>query len=267
MHAELRIDGLQLSYWDSDQRHPVMLLVHGFALDQRMWEPQIAAFDSEWRVVAPDLRGFGESDGGPPGPLTLSQHADDLAALLDHLGISEPVVYVGLSMGGYTGFEFWRRHRGHVRAMVLADTKATLDDAERRAYREVMAREAEAEGSSAPALRAMWPSLCSSSLPLDSAVPVRLREIMEAQSARAIADGQRGMALRQDSVPLLPTIDVPTLVVVGEDDVLTPPAESRLMAERLPHATLVEIPGAGHMSNMEAPDAFNGALREWLGRQ
>ncbi|MFN0072966.1 MAG: alpha/beta fold hydrolase [Chloroflexota bacterium] len=261
-HKMLR--GVRLSFMDTGGMRPILLLVHGFALDHRMWESQIDAFREEWRVIAPDLRGFGNSDAGPSGPLTMPGHADDLATLLSNLAVVGPVVYVGLSMGGYAGFELWRRHRERVRAMVLADTKATLDDAERQRYREIMARDAEAVGSSAPALEAMWPHLCSASLPPDAEVPQMLRVIMESQSAHGIADGQRGMAARQDSVPLLAAIDVPTMVIVGEDDVLTPPAESRLMAERLPRATLVEIPGAGHMSNMEAPEAFNAALLAFL---
>jgi 3-oxoadipate enol-lactonase len=193
----------------------------------------------------------------------MSQHADDLAALLDSLEISEPVLYVGLSMGGYTAFELWRRHAGRVRAMVLADTKATHDDAARQAYREEMARRAEEVGSSAPSLELMWPQLCSPTLDLGSEVPQRLKSIMADQSARAIADGQRGMALRQDSVPLLARMTIPTLVIVGEDDLLTPPDESRLMARELPNAALHVIEGAGHMSNMEAPEEFTRVVLEW----
>jgi 3-oxoadipate enol-lactonase len=257
------VNGVTIAYSDSGGSNPVALLVHGFALDHRMWDPQMSSLLGSFRVVVPDLRGFGESEPGPPGPLTMSQHADDLAALLDHLQIIGPVLYIGLSMGGYTAFEFWRRYPQRVRAMVLADTKASHDDAVRREYREVMARRAEELGTSAPALEMMWPQLCSPTRDLDSAVPQRLRAMMEEQSARAIADGQRGMASRQDSVPLLSSMDVPVLVIVGEDDLLTPPDESRSMARQLPNARLHVIAGAGHMSNMEALDEFNRALLEW----
>ncbi len=263
MHSAT-INGVRIAYSDTGGDRPVALLVHGFALDHRMWAPQIEPLAKELRLILPDLRGFGLSEPGPAGPLTMGQHADDLLALLDYLGVSEAVLYVGLSMGGYTAFEFWKRQPARARAMVLADTKATHDDRARREYREVMARDAEIVGSSAPALELMWPLLCSPSRPLDSETPQRLREIMEDQSARAIADGQRGMAQREDSVPLLSGMDIPALVIGGVDDLLTPPDESRLMASKLPCATLHLIPGAGHMSNMEAPEEFNRSVLEWV---
>jgi 3-oxoadipate enol-lactonase len=264
MQTSAQARGIRFNLFDSGGDRPVILLVHGFALDHRMWEPQLDVLASEWRVIAPDLRGFGLSDGGPSGPLTMVQHADDLVAILDALGIPEPVVYVGLSMGGYAAFEMVRRHPEKLRALLLVDTKATSDGPQQLQYRSDMASKADALNSPAPALDLMWPRLCSPSLSLDSAVPQRLREIMESVSGRAIADGQRGMALRSDSVDLLSEIMIPTLVVVGEDDVLTPREESRLMVERLPDASLLEIPGAGHMSNMEAPHVFNAAMLEWV---
>jgi pimeloyl-ACP methyl ester carboxylesterase len=263
MRSSASVNGVSIAFTDTQADRPIALLVHGFALDRRMWDPQIDGLSEHFRVIAPDLRAFGESQAGPPGPLTMWQHADDLGALLDYLGVTQPVLYVGLSMGGYTGFEFWRRHAQRVRAMVLADTKATHDDAERREYREIMARQAEEQGSPAPALELMWPQLCSPSLDLKSEVPRRLRLMMAEQSARAIADGQRGMGARQESVSLLPGMTIPTLVIVGEDDVLTPADESRLMAERLPDSRLHVIRGAGHMSNMEAPEEFNSVLLTW----
>src|SRR5207253_6917895 len=122
------VNGIRLAYSDTGEGSPVVLLVHGFPLNRSMWDPQRGALRSAGaRVVAPDLRGFGASEAGPAGPLTVDQHADDIAALLDVLGVVEPVVYCGLSMGGYVGFAFWRRHRTRVRAFVLADTRASAD--------------------------------------------------------------------------------------------------------------------------------------------
>src|SRR5579884_2617332 len=124
------VNGIRLAYSDMGQGAPCVVLVHGFPLNRSMWDPQIGTLRASWRVLAPDLRGFGASGAGPPGPLTMDQHADDLAALLDALGIREPVVYCGLSMGGYVGFAFWRRHPHRVRAFVLADTRAYADTPE-----------------------------------------------------------------------------------------------------------------------------------------
>jgi 3-oxoadipate enol-lactonase len=244
---------------------PVVLLVHGFVLNRSMWDPQLGTLKAAGaRVIAPDLRGFGASEAGPPGPLTMEQHADDLAALLDVLGVREPVVYVGLSMGGYAGFAFWQRFPSRVRGLVLADTRATADSPEHRAWRLAMAAQAEAVGSSQPAIDGMLPQFFSWTLRPGSVVEQTARRMVAGTSARAVADGHRGMALRPDSTALLGSIDVPTLVIVGEHDVLTTPADARLIAEGVPGARLVSIDQAGHLSNMENPEAFNEALLSFL---
>src|SRR5919198_1442877 len=155
------VNGIKLAYSDSADGSPVVLLVHAFPLNRSMWDPQLGSLRARARVIAPDLRGFGASAAGPPGPLTMEQHGDDLAALLDHLGVREPVVYCGLSMGGYVGFAFWRRHRARVRALVLADTRATADSPEARQDRLALAAKAEAVGSAQPAIEALLPRLFS----------------------------------------------------------------------------------------------------------
>src|SRR5919201_267550 len=158
------INGIKLAYSDSADGSPVVLLVHAFPLNRSLWDPQLGLLRARARVVAPDLRGFGASEAGPPGPLTMDQHADDLAALLDHLGIDESVVYCGLSMGGYIGFSFWRRHRQRVRGFVLADTKASLDSPEARDNRLKMAEQAERLGSPQPAIDGMLGRMFSPTL-------------------------------------------------------------------------------------------------------
>ena len=250
---------------DTGVGSPVVLLVHGFVLNRSMWDPQLGSLKAAGaRVIAPDLRGFGASEAGPPGPLTMEQHADDLAALLDVLGVREPVVYVGLSMGGYAGFAFWQRFSSRVRALVLADTRATADSPEHRAWRLAMAEQAEAVGSSQPAIDGMLPRFFSWTLRPGSVVEQTARRMVAGTSARAVADGHRGMALRPDSSALLGSIDVPTLVVVGEHDVLTTPADARVIADGVPGARLVSIDQAGHLSNMENPEAFNEALLSFI---
>jgi len=259
------VNGVRLAYSDSGTGSPVVLLVHGFPLNRSMWDPQLGSLRAAGaRVIAPDLRGFGASEAGPPGPLTMDQHADDLAGLLDALDIREPVVYCGLSMGGYIGFAFWRRHRARVQALVLADTRATPDTRDGRAGRLAMADEAERQGSPQPAIDGMLPRMFSPSLRAGARPEQILLGIMRSASARAVADGQRGLAMRPDSVPLLGDITVPTLILVGEHDAITPPTESELMHQRLPSARLVSIDQAGHMSNLENPDAFNPALVDFV---
>jgi pimeloyl-ACP methyl ester carboxylesterase len=263
MFADL--NGIRMAYSDTGAGSPVALLVHGFPLNRSMWDPQLGILRSMgMRVIAPDLRGFGASESGPPGPLTMEQHADDLVGLLDVLGVSEPVVYVGLSMGGYVGFALWRRNPERVRAFVFADTRASADTPAAREDRMRIARLAEEFESPQPAIDSMLPRLFSPHLRAGS-LPERLvRGMMASSSARAVANGQRGLSLRADSSSTLGTITVPTLVIVGEHDVLTPPDESRLIAEGIPKARLVSIDQAGHMSNLENPEAFNEALVEFV---
>jgi pimeloyl-ACP methyl ester carboxylesterase len=194
----------------------------------------------------------------------MEQHADDLAALLAALGVAEPVVYVGLSMGGYVGFALWRRHPERVRAFVLADTRASADTPAGRKDRQRIALLAEELESPQPAMDAMLPRLFSPHLRAGSLPEQVVRGMIGSSSPRAVADGQRGLADRADSLSTLSTIDVPTLVIVGEHDALTPPDESRLIAEGIPRARLVTIDQAGHMSNLENPEAFNEALITFL---
>jgi 3-oxoadipate enol-lactonase len=238
-----------------------VLLVHGFPLNRSMWDPQRGALRSLGvRVIAPDLRGFGASEAGPRGPLSMDQHADDLVGLLDAVGVREPVVYIGLSMGGYVGFAVWRRHPERIRAFVLADTRAAADTPAGRDDRLRIALRAEEMDSPQPAMEAMLPRLFSPHLRAGSRPEQLVRGMMASSSPRAVADGQRGLAERPESLSTLSGISVPTLVIVGEHDVLTPPEESQLIAEGVPGARLVSIDQAGHMSNLENPEAFNEAV-------
>jgi pimeloyl-ACP methyl ester carboxylesterase len=259
-------NGIKMAYSDTGSGSPVALLVHGFPLNRSMWDPQIGRLRAAGlRVIVPDLRAFGASEAGPPGPLTMDQHADDLAALLDGLTITDPVVFVGLSMGGYVAFAFWRRHARRVRALALLDTRASPDTPAGQADRHRLAAEVEALGNPEPMIDFMMPRMFSPHLRPHSVTAQLVRGMMAGSSVRAIADGARGLALRPSSFPTLETISVPTLVVVGEFDALTPPADSEAIAHAIPAARLLRIDQAGHMSNMENPDAVNDALLGWLG--
>ncbi len=262
----IEVNGIKLAYSDAGEGAPVILLVHGFPLNRSMWDLQLGVLRSIGRVIVPDLRGFGASEAGPAGPLTMDQHADDLAALLDVLEVREPVIYCGLSMGGYVGFAVWRRHPDKVRAFALMDTRATPDTAEARANRLRIAEEAERTNGPAPAIENMMPRLFAPAVRRETVLAQRVEAMMAGSSPRAVADGQRGLAARPDSTPILSSIDVPTLVVVGEQDVLTPFDESEHMARSIPGAALELVPLAGHMSNMENPDVVNQLLRDFVSR-
>jgi 3-oxoadipate enol-lactonase len=241
-----------------------LLLVHGFPFHAGMWEAQLLGLSDVARVIAPDLRGFGMSDPGGVAPLTMEDHAADLAALLDELGIRQAVV-CGLSMGGYVALAFWRLHRDRVRGLVLADTKAAPDTEEARRGRFDLAQRVRDAGTGV-AVDALLPKLLSEhTLREQPAVEGRLRQIMEGTLADTVARALHGMAERPDATPLLGEIDVPTLVIAGEDDALIPPAEGRKLAEAIPGARLQLIAGAGHVPPMEAPDEFNRVLEEFLG--
>jgi 3-oxoadipate enol-lactonase len=237
-----------------------LLLLHAFPLDASMWAPQVEGFRERLPVLAPNLPGFGGT--APVGPvLTMEAAAEAVARVVGEAEV-ERVVVCGLSMGGYVAFEFWRRHREVVAGLVLANTRAEPDDEPTRRRREDLARRLLAEGNGF--LVADPPPLLSPDAPPE--LWERVRAIIRAQSAPAVAAASRGLAVRPDSRPDLPRIDVPTLVLTSTGDAMIPPEVTATMAERIPGARLVSIEGAGHLSNLEAPDAFNAALGEHLAR-
>lgn len=241
-----------------------VVFVHGFPFDSRMWQPQLDGVSDGFRLIAPDLRGFGRSPAPGEGPLTMDSHADDLAALLDGLGI-ERAVFCGLSMGGYVLFSMWRRHRERVRALVLCSTRADADTEGARANRRALAERALREGAASVA-DAMIPSVLSSETRENRPDVVALvREMIEGTDPGTIARGQEGMARRTDSTDLLPEINVPTLLLFGSEDPISPVAVGDEMCRSLPDARMVVIPGAAHLPNLEDPAAFNAPLLEFLG--
>jgi 3-oxoadipate enol-lactonase len=255
----LNVGRLSLYFVDEGEGTPLVLL-HAFPLNSSMWAPQwvpLSRFGI--RIIAPDARGFGHSQPIPE-VLTMEMIADDTAEIMNHLGIERAVIG-GLSMGGYAALAFWRRHRKRVRGLVLADTRANADDDAGRLAREEFIAGALAHGTHWIAEQMMPKLQRSEPLPrIDSA----LRGLVRQSRPEAAAAAQRGMALRADFFDALPEIDCPVLVMVGEQDTLTPPALSRAMAERIPGARLVEIADAGHVPNAEAPTEFNEALSEMV---
>lgn len=244
---------------------PPLLFVHGFPLDHTMWRGQIAHFARDHRVIAPDLRGFGQS--GVSGPAaTVTQFADDLAVLLDRLGIAEPVCYCGLSMGGSIGWEFFQRHRARLSRLIVCDARAQADTPEGRQARYKVMERVLTEG----------PEFLAASLPerLFSQrtrterphIVTDVQEVIRRTHPEGVASGAHALAERPDSTALLPRIDVPTLLIVGADDVISTLDEMRSMAAAIPGAEFVSVEGSGHMAPLEDPEAVNRAMAAFVDR-
>lgn len=255
-------DGLQIGYDDVGSGLPIVFL-HGFPHDRRLWIPQLGPMVDRCRSIAPDLRGFGETRG--TGPTTIDRYADDIRELLDGLEIPRAVI-CGLSMGGYTAFAFWRRHPTRVRALVLADTKAAADNEEGREKRVKMIALARERGSSAVADSLLAAMVGKTTREKQLGVVEAIREMMVAAPVDGIVGACEAMMKRPDSTPTLATIDVPTLVIVGEEDAITPPKEAQLLHQGIRGSELVVLEQAGHCSNIERPAAFNHVLSEFLSR-
>jgi 3-oxoadipate enol-lactonase len=241
---------------------PAVLFVHGYPFDHTMWTHQIAALEG-WCRIAPDLRGMGQSDAPDLG-YSMETYAADLAALLDLLGARD-VVLVGLSMGGYVAFEFLRRWRDRVRALVLVDTRAEADTPEARMNRDASATTARDQGAEAIAEVMLPKVLGASTLKGAPATVERVRAMMAATPVAGIVGALGAMRDRPDSTPLLPELaGLPTLVIVGDEDEITPPAQAKAMAEAIPGASLVVIRSAGHLPPLERPAETTDAILAFL---
>lgn len=256
-----RINGIDLAYSDLGQGQPVVFL-HAFPLNRRMWEPQVQGLSDQYRTITIDLRGHGESDA-PLWRYTLEQFADDIQGLMNHLSIAK-ATFVGLSMGGYILFALFRKYPRLIRALVLADTRSQADTEDGKAARFSMAQTAYQIGQQAIA-DAMIPKLLGpASVRNRNDLVQQLRTMITGNQISGIVGDLMAMEERPDSTPLLNRVACPTLVIVGEDDIATPLADAKVMASHIPHARFEVIPNAGHVSNMENPDAFNRALKTFL---
>jgi pimeloyl-ACP methyl ester carboxylesterase len=236
-----------------------LVLLHAFPLGAGMWAPQQSAFPG-WRVVTPALPGF---DGSAAGTSSMDAFATHVNQELDRLGIGRAVVG-GLSLGGYVAFGVLRQRPERVRALILADTRAGADSDQVREGRLRMLRTLEERGPSG-VFEEMRPKLFGATTHADRpAVVASAKGLAESQTPAAIEGAIRAMRDRPDSTPQLGAIAVPTVVVVGEEDALTPPSESEGMQAAIPRATLVRLPHAGHLSNLETPEAFNAAVSAFL---
>lgn len=242
-----------------------LLLLHAFPVDARMWNPVRDALSARVRLITPDQRGLGrsplpDSERAP----SLDDAARDVVALLDRLGLDQ-VVLGGCSMGGYLTMAVLRQAPERVGGLVLMNTKAGADTPEAVANRERVAARAETEDGLGWLAEQMAPGLLSAhTRDAHPGVAATVRELIESQPGAGVAWAARAMAARPDSMDVLAAADVPALVVVGDEDGLTPPEEARAMAAVLSKSDLVVLPGAGHLSALDAPAALSEAILGWL---
>ena len=251
----------EIAYWALGDGAPVVLL-HPFPANHEFWQPVTQTLATHYRLILPDLRGHGESEVGE-GPATMEKHAADIARVMDAADIGRAPL-IGVSIGGYVLFEFWRKNRGRVAALGLCNTKAPADNTEARAGRLQAANDVLERGTE-PFFESMIPRLLGRTTreTRPDLVDGALR-MMRQMSPADVAQVQRGMAERPDSVETLKTMNVPTLLVTGDEDISTGVNEAELMHQHIAGSQLRVIPKAGHYSPWERSDSASILLRQFL---
>ena len=258
--AQPMLDSSDLLAFDVAGRGAPVLLIHAFPLDREMWQPQIERWRSTRQVISVDLRGFGESPRVDGSRISMRQHADDLAKVLDHLEIARTSV-VGLSLGGYIALAFAEFHPHRLQTLVLAHTRATADSYEAKAARQRVIQQILAEGTAALA-ESMPAKLLGGEAP--DAARTLVRDVIARQDANGMISALRGMAQREDRTHVAAGLSVPVLVIGGSEDKVVPPVESLALHAAVPGSEWIEFPGAGHLSNLERPDSFSSAVARFL---
>jgi 3-oxoadipate enol-lactonase len=253
------VNGIQIAYTDEGEGLP-LLFIHGFPLSRGAWSRQVEAFKSRHRVIAPDLRGFGESHSSA-GPVSMGQFAEDISVLIQQLGVG-PVILAGHSMGGYIALAFAKAYPELLRGLVLVGTKAGKDSTEAAKARHATAEAVRLKGISV-VVEAMAPKMLAASN-TDASMAAAVRGFMASASLQGVMGALQGMAERPDASDGLGEIRVPTLVIVGSEDTVIPPSESEALAKAIPGAQLMVLPHAGHLVAWEQPATFNAAMENWL---
>jgi len=258
---QIRSDDIQLYYETTGSGFPLVLL-HPFPVDHEFWSPLTGTFQTRYKVILPDLRAHGRSEVGN-GSATMAKHAEDLLRLLDAEQVAK-AVFIGVSIGGYILFEFWRRYRERVQALALSNTRAEPDTEQGRANRMKSIEDSRLRGT-APFLDAQLQNLIGETTRHNRPdIVAKARKMMDAVTVDGLAAIQRGMAERADSVPTLQSIDVQTLLIAGEEDTLTPVANAQTMQQRIRRASLSVIPQAGHYAALENSNEFARVLQQFI---
>ena len=250
--------GVSIEYDDIENGVP-LLLIHGFPLDRTLWRTQIAGLSQLYRVIAPDLRGFGQSSETDGEAVTMDQYAADIHSLLGSVNVKQAVIG-GISMGGYIALAFYAQFADRVKGLILANTRAVPDSEEGRQSR---LDNAQKVGEVGPGflVESMAPQMLGPAAKPE--IEVAVRSMMARQRAAGIMSALRGMAIRPDRTALLRFATVPVLIVSGSHDALIPPGDSEAMHALIPDSRLMIIPDAGHLSNLDKADAFNHVVREF----
>lgn len=259
------VNDILLNHIESGHPHGLpVVFIHGFPFNHSMWELQIKNLPTSFRVIAYDIRGLGKSDIGT-GESSIDKHADDLIGLLDDLKIDKAVV-CGLSMGGYIALRAIEKYPERFKGLVLCDTKSESDTEEARQKRFDSIKKIESEGTLDFSRDFVKKVLSKKTIETKPKLVAELEHKILENSSQGIISAQKAMAMRSDTTSILKKIKVPTLVMVGEQDEVTPLAAAQSLKEKIPNAYLEIVPGAGHMSNLENPKAFNEKLISFLNR-
>jgi len=258
---QIKSGDAEVFYWALGDGPPVVLL-HPFPVNHEFWLPVAEKLAARYRVLMPDLRGHGDSGIGE-GPATMEKHADDIAHAMDDAEVGRAPL-IGVSIGGYVSFEFWRKYRGRVAAFILCNTKATADNAEARSARLQVANDVLERGTE-PFFQAQLPRmLAKTTMQSRPDLAEGALRMMRKMSAEDVAQVQHGMAGRPDSVDTLKTINVPTLLVTGDEDILTGISDAELMRRHIAGSELRVIAKAGHYSPWEQPEEAGRIVRQFL---
>lgn len=256
------VNNFSMDYEDHGKGIP-LVFVHGFPLSRRMWQPQLSGLSDIARIITMDLRGHGDSEA-KPGPYSMELMADDLISLLDVLNINERVILCGLSMGGYVVFSSFRKYRERIAGLILTSTRAGADSQEGKLQRDQTVSKVESDGKE-PVIEGMLPKLMAPATYEQKPDLVNMvRDIMLSISTEGMVGDLIAMRDREDSVPLLNAIDIPTLIIHGTEDQIIPVTEAEKMEAGIPNSRLRVLPSAGHLPNLEQPVLYNQEVSRFL---
>jgi 3-oxoadipate enol-lactonase len=266
----IQLDDFMMGYEIVGQDQPTIettiLFIHGFPLNRSMWAAQLSVLPMWVLGIAPDLRGYGDSDP-TAGPYTMDLLADDCIALLDALGVKQPVVVCGLSMGGYVTLSLYRRHPERIQGLILAATRAGADSPEGKTNRDNAIAQAERDGAAAIAATMLPKMMATMTYTTNPALVKQVEELMSSASVPGIVGALAGMKTRSDSTAMLNEIEVPTLIIHGEDDQLIPVQEAQIMHTAITSSEMAILSDAGHLVNLEQPPWFNQVVFDFIKHQ